>query len=91
MIPLFTGHLLSGAIVAGVLLLIVLAFQAGRAHEQLGRRRRRPIREILRAAPLVRLEWVNEIPVAILECDGGRAADVAAWLEAAKQGPVLRV
>jgi len=41
--------------------------------------------------PRIRLDWVGHIPVAIIESSPETAADVAAWLDAVKEGAVLRV
>lgn len=40
--------------------------------------------------PLVRLEWVNHIPVAVVESDVSTVDEISRWFEAAKEGPVLR-
>ena len=41
--------------------------------------------------PRIRLDWVETTPVAIIESSPETAADVAAWLDAVKEGAVLRV
>jgi hypothetical protein len=47
-------------------------------------------RKRVSAMPLVRLEWVNHIPVAVIESDISTVDEISRWFDAAREGPVLR-
>lgn len=70
---------------------VVGAFVYGVAMFQIGRRSRDVGAVAGRRSGMatVELEWVGETPVAFVVC--GNPADVTAWMEAAKEGPVLHV
>lgn len=42
-------------------------------------------------APVIRLDWIADLPVCEIVSDPATAADVAAWLEAVREGTVVRV
>ena len=84
-------HLVAGAAIFAALLVLLLAYgigrkvEARRAHARRVRNGRWP-----KGVPVIRLDWVGEIPVATLECDAELTPAVAAWLDAVKEGTVLR-
>ena len=80
-------HLLAILVVLLVALGVIVAFELGRRAEW---RRRAGNSRWPHGVPVIRLDWANAIPVAIVESAPETCADVAAWLDAAKQGPVLR-
>jgi hypothetical protein len=67
---------------------VLTAYQLGRRD---GREQRRRNSRWPRGVPVISLDWLDGIPVAHLECDAGLAADVAAWLDAVREGTELRV
>lgn len=80
-------HLLAFALATALILVAVLAYGVGHARGSgwtggkswpLG-------------PPRIRLDWIETTPVAVIESDPATAADVAAWLDAVKEGAVLRV
>lgn len=64
---------------------ILVAYHLGRRRH--GTPTRRPGYGHPYIPPLVRLEWANEIPVAVVE--EGHAAAVTVWMEAARSGTVI--
>lgn len=81
-------HLQAAAITFGFVLVAAVCFRLGQVQDT-WMRRARPLAEAWRGAPVVQLEWVNEVPVLVVK--EGHAGDVAAWMEAAKDGTVLHV
>lgn len=85
MTALFILHHLSAyLVVASLLLVAVVAYGVGaRQHDN------RPNMPRW-TSPAILIDWANDIPVAIIT-DPATAADVAAWLDAVREGAVLRV
>ena len=97
MIALITLHLLAAAILTAVwshLLAVALllwltaavAFGVGLTWVS-----RRPEPKPRPLPPTIRLDWANEIPIAVVESDASTVDEVSRWLDAAREGPVLRV
>lgn len=78
-------HLLAVAIAASLALVAVVAYGVGVARGS-GTYKSWPL-----GPPRLRLDWAETTPVAIIESHPDTAADVAAWLDAVKEGAVLRV
>jgi len=78
-------HLLAFALATTLILVAVLAYGVGVARGR-GIYKSWPL-----GPPRIRLDWVETTPVAIIESSPETAADVAAWLDAVKEGAVLRV
>jgi hypothetical protein len=79
-------HLLPFTIATALILVAVLAYGIGKQNGA-----GRSIRYWPHGAPLIRLDWIADIPTCEIVSDPATAADVAAWLEAVKEGAVLRV
>ena len=80
-------HLLAFALATTLILVAVLAYGVGVIHGKgLTGSKSWP-----RGRPVVSLDWIETTPVAIIESSPETAADVAAWLDAVKEGAVLRV
>ena len=80
-------HLLAFALATTLILVAVLAYGVGVIHGKgLTGAKGWPL-----GPPRIRLDWVETTPVAIIESSPETAADVAAWLDAVKEGAVLRV
>jgi hypothetical protein len=87
MTPFVLNHLLAVSLVSVWLLSIVVMLALCRAAAL-----PTPNGDWPHGPPLIRLDWVGPIPVAVIESDPATAADVAAWLEAVRtEGMVLRV
>lgn len=87
MTTLILNHLLPFALITALILVAVLAYGVGLSRGQnLTGSKSWP-----KGRPVVSLDWIETTPVAIIESDPATAADVAAWLDAVKEGAVLRV
>ena len=84
---LILRHLYLVLALFGVPLIAIVAYGVGYQYA------RHPYRSTgwpRRVMPIILIDWVNATPVAIIP-DPATAADVAAWLDAVKEGAVLRV
>ena len=82
------NHLYVFATVSALILIAIIAYGVGVQNGSAWNHRTKswPL-----GPPRIRLDWVETTPVAIIESSPETAADVAAWLDAVKEGAVLRV